>query len=139
LLIIACSDFSLNLGFIAVNRHHDQGKTYKGQHLIGASLQVQRFSLVSSSQEHGRIQAGMVQEDLRGLNFHLKAASGKLTSRQLGSKAHAHKPTPTRPYLLIGLLPEARLYKPSQLCSEQYTKELLMIFCQLLAVSTESG
>ena len=31
-----------------------------GQHLIGAGLQVQRFSPVSSRQEHGSIQAGMV-------------------------------------------------------------------------------
>jgi hypothetical protein len=31
-------------GFTAVNRHHDQGKSHTGQHLIGVSLQVQRFS-----------------------------------------------------------------------------------------------
>ena len=36
------------LGFTAVNRHYDQGKPYKGQHLIGASLQVQMFSPLSS-------------------------------------------------------------------------------------------
>jgi hypothetical protein len=30
---------------IAVNGHHVQGNSYKGQHLIGAGLQVQRFSL----------------------------------------------------------------------------------------------
>jgi hypothetical protein len=42
-----------------VNRYHDQGKTYKGQHLIGAGLQVQRFSPLSSRQEHGSIQAGI--------------------------------------------------------------------------------
>jgi hypothetical protein len=35
------------------------------QHLIGAGLQVQRFSPVSSRWEHGNIQAGLVQEDLR--------------------------------------------------------------------------
>ena len=29
---------------IAVKRHHDQGNSYKEQHLIGAGLQVQRFS-----------------------------------------------------------------------------------------------
>jgi len=34
--------------------------------------------------EHGRIQAGMVQEELRVLHLHLKAASRILASRQLG-------------------------------------------------------
>jgi hypothetical protein len=40
------------LGFTAVNRHHDQGNSYKGQHLIGAGLQDQRFSPLSSRQGH---------------------------------------------------------------------------------------
>jgi hypothetical protein len=31
-------------GPTAVKRHHDQGISYKGQHLIGAGLQVQRLS-----------------------------------------------------------------------------------------------
>jgi hypothetical protein len=34
--------------------------------------------------EHGSIQAGMVKAELRVLHLHLKAASGKLASRQLG-------------------------------------------------------
>jgi hypothetical protein len=34
--------------------------------------------------EHGSIQAGMVQEELRALHLHLKAASRILASRQLG-------------------------------------------------------
>ena len=58
--------------------------SYKGQHLIGAGLQVQRFNLSSSRQEHGSIQADMVQEELRVLHLHLKAASRILASRQLG-------------------------------------------------------
>jgi hypothetical protein len=66
-----------------VNRHHDQGKSYKG-HLVGAGLQVQRFSPSSSRCEYGSIQAGMVQEELRVLHFHLEAASRILASRQLG-------------------------------------------------------
>jgi len=65
-----------------VNRHHDQSKSYKG-HLTGAGLQVQRFSLVSR-QKHGGIHTGMVQEELRVLHLHLKAASRILTSNQLG-------------------------------------------------------
>ena len=68
-----------------MNRHHDQeGKSYKKQHLIGAGLQVQRFSPLSSSWEHGSIQAGIVQEELRVLCLHPKAASRRLTPRQLG-------------------------------------------------------
>jgi hypothetical protein len=34
-------------------------------------------------QEHGRILAGMVQAELRVPYLHLKAASGRLTSRKL--------------------------------------------------------
>jgi hypothetical protein len=67
-----------------VHRHHDQGNSYKGQHLIGAGLQVQRFSPLSSRLGHGSMQAGMVQAELRVLHLHLKAASRILTSRQLG-------------------------------------------------------
>jgi hypothetical protein len=62
-----------------VNRHHDQGKSYKKQHLIAAGLQFQRFSPLSSRWEHGSIQAGMAQEELRVLCLHPKAASGRLT------------------------------------------------------------
>jgi hypothetical protein len=62
-----------------VNRHYDQGKSYKGQHLSGAGLQIQRFSPLSS-----KVGAGMVQEELGVLHLHLKAASGRLTPRQLG-------------------------------------------------------
>jgi hypothetical protein len=51
------------------------------QHLIGAGLQVQRFTPLSSRQEHGSIQAGMAQEELRVLHLHLKAASRILASR----------------------------------------------------------
>jgi hypothetical protein len=60
-----------------VNRHHDQGKSYKKQHLIGAGLQVQRFSPLSSRWEHGSIQAVMTQAELRVLRLHPNAASWK--------------------------------------------------------------
>jgi hypothetical protein len=59
-------------------------KKKKKQHLIGAGLQVQRFSSLSSRQEHVIIQAGMAQTELRVLHLHPKAAGGRLTSRQLG-------------------------------------------------------
>jgi hypothetical protein len=42
------------------------------------------FSPLSSRQAHGGIQASMVQEELRVLHLHLKAASRILTLRQLG-------------------------------------------------------
>ena len=46
-------------------------------------LTGQRFSPLSSRQEHSTMQAGMVQEELRLLHLHLKAASRMLVSRQL--------------------------------------------------------
>jgi hypothetical protein len=39
----------------------------KKQHLIGAGLQVQRFSPLSSRWKHGSIQGGMAQALLRAL------------------------------------------------------------------------
>jgi hypothetical protein len=75
---------------IAVKRHHDQGNSYKGQHLIRACLQVQRFSPLSSRQEHGSVHAGMVLEELRvTLHLDLKATRRRLTSRQLGGASQS--------------------------------------------------
>jgi hypothetical protein len=72
-------------------------------------LQVQRFIPVSSRWEYGSIQAGMVQEKLRVVHLHLKAASRILASRQLGwgfeAQTHNDTPTPTGPHLLIVPLP----------------------------------
>jgi hypothetical protein len=48
---------------IAVRRHHDQGNFYKGQYLIGAGLQDQRFRPLSSRQKHGSIQADVELEE----------------------------------------------------------------------------
>jgi hypothetical protein len=45
------SELCLSCGFTAVKRQQDQGKSYKGQYLIGAGLQVQRFSPLSSWRE----------------------------------------------------------------------------------------
>jgi hypothetical protein len=56
----------------------------KKHHLIGADTQIQSFSPLPSRWKHGSIQAGIVQEELRVLHLHPKAASGRLTSRQLG-------------------------------------------------------
>jgi hypothetical protein len=38
-----------------MNRHHNQGKSYKGQHLIGLAGS-ERFSPLSSKQEHDSIE-----------------------------------------------------------------------------------
>jgi hypothetical protein len=54
------------------------------QHLIRAGLQVKRFGPLSSRQEHGSVQAGMVPEELRVLSLYLKAAMRWLAPRQLG-------------------------------------------------------
>jgi hypothetical protein len=54
----------------------------KKQHLIGASLQVLSFSPLSSRWEHGSIQAGMAQAELRVLHLHPKAAGRRLTSEE---------------------------------------------------------
>jgi hypothetical protein len=79
------------------------------QHLIGAGLQGQRFSPLSSRWDHGSIQAGMVQEELKVLHLHLKAASRILSSRQLGRGSYSphlrDTPTTTGPCLLLVPLP----------------------------------
>jgi hypothetical protein len=67
-----------------IKKKNKKQKTKKQQHLIGDCLQVQRFSPLSSRWEHGSIQAGMALAELRVLYLHPKAASGRLTSRQLG-------------------------------------------------------
>ena len=64
---------------IAVKRHHDQGDSYKGQHLVGAGLQVQSFSPLSSRWEHGSFKESLALEELRVLHLDLTAARGKLT------------------------------------------------------------
>ena len=77
-----------------MNRHHAQQKSYKGQYLVGAALQVQRFSPLSSKWEHDSIQAGLVQLELRVIHLHVETASGKVASRQVG-RARVFKPTVT--------------------------------------------
>jgi hypothetical protein len=108
---------------MTVNRHHDPGKSSKRQHLIGAGLQVQRFSPISSGWGHGSIQADTVQEELKDSQHHLKATRGSLACRQLGwgyyspypqwhTYTNKATPTLTGPHLLIVPLPGLRIYKP---------------------------
>jgi hypothetical protein len=74
------------LGFhCCADTMHDQDNSYKGKHLIGAGLQVQRFSPLSLWWEHGSIQAGIVQEELRVLHLHLKAARRRPSSALWGT------------------------------------------------------
>jgi hypothetical protein len=86
--------------------------------IIGAGLQVQRFSPVWSRWEHDNTQTGMVQEILRVLHLHLKASRilaptwlGRVSHcppRQWHTSSKKATPTPTRPYLLIVPLPWAK-------------------------------
>jgi hypothetical protein len=52
--------------------------------LIGAGLQAQRFSPLSSRREHGSVQVDMGLEEQRVPPLVLKAARRRLASRQLG-------------------------------------------------------
>jgi hypothetical protein len=58
-------------------------KNYKG-YLIGVASQIQRFSPLSSRQQHDRVLAGMEQELLKVLYLVQKATRKKLASRPLG-------------------------------------------------------
>jgi hypothetical protein len=57
-----------------VKRHHDHSNSYKGKHLIGADLQVQRFSPLSSWWEHGMKADMVLEKEIRVLQLDLKAA-----------------------------------------------------------------
>jgi hypothetical protein len=76
-------------------------------------LQVERFSPLSSRQEHSSIQAGIVQEELRIVRLHLMAARRILDE---GLKAYNHSDTPitTGPQALILPLSGPSIYKQSQ-------------------------
>jgi hypothetical protein len=80
-------------------------KTFNWGWLTGSEVS----SLVSSRWEHGSIQAGMVQVELRVLHLHLKAAM-RLDE---GLKAHVYSDIPisTRPHLQIVLLPGPSIFK----------------------------
>ena len=51
---------------IAVKRHHDQSNCCKGQYLIGAGIQTQRFRPLSSRLEHSSTQACMAWHGMEG-------------------------------------------------------------------------
>jgi hypothetical protein len=72
--------YCLSKGFIAVSKHHDQDKCYKGLHLIGLAYMFRDSAHCHQGRKIGSIQAGMVQEELRVLHLHLKATSKILAS-----------------------------------------------------------
>jgi hypothetical protein len=80
---------------IAVKRHRDQGNSYKGKHLTGAVLQVQRFSKLSSRREHDSIQADMVLEELRVLHLDPKAGRRRVSAGSWKEGLKAHPPIVT--------------------------------------------
>jgi hypothetical protein len=79
------------------------------------SLQLQRFSPLSSRWEHGSIQADMVLEELRVLHLILKT-NRRLAPTWLGGGSHWPSPqwhtSSTRPHFLIVLLPGPSILKP---------------------------
>jgi hypothetical protein len=79
---------------IAVKKHHYQGNSYKGQHLVGTGLQVQRFSPLSSRPEHDRVQAGMVLEEVRVLHLDPKVVRRETVSSRQPGEASQSPPTP---------------------------------------------
>jgi hypothetical protein len=51
---------------------------------LGLSYRFMAYSPLSSRWEHGSIQASMAKAELRVLRLYPKAATGRLTLRQLG-------------------------------------------------------
>jgi hypothetical protein len=51
---------------------------------LGLAYRFREVQSISLRQEHGSIQAGMEQEELRFLHLHMKDANRILASRQLG-------------------------------------------------------
>jgi hypothetical protein len=99
-----------------VKRHHDQGNSYKGKHLIEVGLQVQKFTSYHHGRRHGNVWADTeLEKEPRVLHLNLKEIRRGLSFRQLeeGSQSPPTKchisfnkttPTLTRPHLLIVLL-----------------------------------
>ena len=80
-----------------MNRHHDQGNSYKEQRLIGAVH-------YHHGRKHGDIQADMVLEKMRALHVARRDYISHWVKLEhiYGLKAHFHSDTlpPTRPHLL---------------------------------------
>ena len=85
-------------GSIAVNRPHDQGNSYKGHHLIGATLRFRSSIHYHQGGNHGSIETDMVLEELRVLHLDCKAARRRLASSL--AKRRVLKSTPTVKHFL---------------------------------------
>jgi hypothetical protein len=69
---------------VLVNRHHEQGTPYKGQHFTGRAYSFQKLSPLLSRLEHGSIQADIaLAKELRVLHLHPKEARSSLASKKL--------------------------------------------------------
>ena len=75
-----------------MKRHHDQGKSYKGQHLIKAGLQVKGSVHYHHGRNHGSVQEDMVLEELKVLHLDVKEVRRRLPYRQLGGKSQSPPP-----------------------------------------------
>ena len=94
-----------------MKRHHDQGNSYKGKHLIGAGLQFRGSVHYHHGRKHGSIQADMVLEkELRVMHLHVHAAEGDCVSHWVEG-GHTSKPVSTVTHFLqqgqVVLLPMA--------------------------------
>jgi hypothetical protein len=89
---------------IAMKTHHDEGNSYKEQHLTGASLQVQRFSPLSARQyawqSSCRHAAGGAESSTSSSED--RGEDSLPGSYEEGVKAQVHSDTisPTKPYLI---------------------------------------
>lgn len=99
---------------MAVNGHHNQGNSYKEQHLIGAGLQILRFSPLSSWREAwwhlGRHGTG-------GAESSTSYSKGKQKTLLQTARRRVSKPVPysdafpsTRPHLPTVPLPMGQTY-----------------------------
>ena len=101
-----------------MRRHQDQGNCYKGKHLIGTGLQVQRFSPLSSRQkawQHPgmtlkKLSSTSCSEGEQKIAVFQEARRSPLPQWQTSSSKVT--PVPTRPHLLIVPLPGSSIFKP---------------------------
>ena len=92
---------------MAVNRHHDQGNSYEGQHLIGAGLQAQRFSPLSSWQEAGQHpgRQGAGEGAKNFISVRRRLAKPIPQPHKAHTSSNQATPISTRTHLLIVSLP----------------------------------
>jgi hypothetical protein len=90
--------------------HHEQGNAYTGKHLIGAGLQFQRFSPLSS---HCIVQADLMLEEPSILRLDTKEARS-LSSRRPKAQSHSDTLPPTRPHPLQKATPTPTRPHPLQ-------------------------